>query len=309
MSSRVSICIPTYLHADLFERCLQSIVVQNFENIEVIVSDDSPNDSIKMVVEKFKAKLNLQYWQNRPSLGSPANWNHALDKASGELLMLLHQDDWLAKSNSLSHYVHEFDNNPDTSVVFGRHIVIDRIAEQLGKEITSEYFKLYLEKPVLLFLRNVIGPPSNVMLRRSISVRYNSNYKWLVDIEFYIHLRTLGYKFSYVNEHLVMVGLHEGQMTNFVSKNTDILVRENVLFAYEYLSLLKDDLNVYDHFWRLLRNHNVRSKSDLIQMGIGEEKLTSFILQMVKAQSKIPTPILMIGLFSKMYMFLSYLSR
>ena len=44
---KVSVCIPTYNNLELFKKCLNSVLVQEFKDYEIIVSDDSNNDEIE----------------------------------------------------------------------------------------------------------------------------------------------------------------------------------------------------------------------------------------------------------------------
>src|SRR2546423_12636792 len=103
MQPLISICIPSYNEPELLERALLSIINQDYKNVEVIISDDTPDESVKKIIPEYSNRLQLSYYQNLPSLGSPKNWNAALNKGKGEYLMLLHHDDWLANSNSILH--------------------------------------------------------------------------------------------------------------------------------------------------------------------------------------------------------------
>ncbi|MCH5683461.1 glycosyltransferase family 2 protein [Niabella sp. W65] len=103
-----------------FKRLLDSIVIQTHKNIEVIVSDDTPNTSVNEVVNDFKDLLDIYYHHHNPALKTPINWNFALDQANGEFIMLIHQDDWLAQNNSIEKYLSKFSENPNADFVFSK---------------------------------------------------------------------------------------------------------------------------------------------------------------------------------------------
>jgi len=46
-SSEISICIPAYKNVGFLERLLHSISIQSFADYEVVITDDSPDDSVK----------------------------------------------------------------------------------------------------------------------------------------------------------------------------------------------------------------------------------------------------------------------
>ncbi|MTE24973.1 glycosyltransferase, partial [Microbacterium sp. ZXX196] len=42
----ISICIPAYKNPKLLKRCLNTVLEQTYSNIEVIITDDSPNEDV-----------------------------------------------------------------------------------------------------------------------------------------------------------------------------------------------------------------------------------------------------------------------
>lgn len=53
---KVSICIPTYNNVESLQRCIESILVQTFEDYEIIITDDSNNSDIAEYVNKIESK-------------------------------------------------------------------------------------------------------------------------------------------------------------------------------------------------------------------------------------------------------------
>ena len=97
----VSICIPAYKNTSFLKRLLESVLTQSYPNIEVIISDDSPDDSVKKLAQSYQDKLTISYFKNIPSLGTPANWNYSMKQGKGDYIKLIHDDDWLATSDAL----------------------------------------------------------------------------------------------------------------------------------------------------------------------------------------------------------------
>ena len=56
----ISICIPTYKSGTKLERLLDSIKIQTFSDYEVVVSDDSPDDSMKKIIDEKYADMNIR---------------------------------------------------------------------------------------------------------------------------------------------------------------------------------------------------------------------------------------------------------
>jgi glycosyltransferase involved in cell wall biosynthesis len=55
----ISICIPAYKRTNYLKRLLDSIVLQNFHDFEVIISDDSNDNSVSELIHDFKEKIKV----------------------------------------------------------------------------------------------------------------------------------------------------------------------------------------------------------------------------------------------------------
>jgi len=87
--SYFSVVIPTRNRIDLLRDCLQSVLLQNFKDVEVIVSDNSTNDSTKHLIEsEFKSK-NIKYIRPESDLCMPDHWEFAFNYTSGEYVIYL----------------------------------------------------------------------------------------------------------------------------------------------------------------------------------------------------------------------------
>ena len=165
------------------------------------------------------------------------------------------------------------------------------------------------QKPHHILRANVIGPPSNVMLKRSIPIRYDENYIWLVDVDYYVQLLEAGNQYVYLDQHLVSIGLHQDQTTVFCRNNEDVIVKENVHFAHKLGNNAFADILIYDYYWRLLRNYNIRSVDTLHTYGVVPEKMLPVIYWMLQSQLCFPLSLLKFGPCSKFLMTLNYLQR
>ena len=89
----ISICIPAYKRADYLDRLLKSIAVQSFKNFEVIITDDSPDESLLLLTQLYKKQLPIYYKRNLEALGTPENWNEGIRLARGQWIKIMHDDD------------------------------------------------------------------------------------------------------------------------------------------------------------------------------------------------------------------------
>lgn len=89
-----SICIPTRNRADTLKYCLKSALHQNFENYEIIVSDNSDGLDSKNVVDGLNSSK-IRYFKQEIVLPMTENFEFAVSKANGEYVICIGDDDGL----------------------------------------------------------------------------------------------------------------------------------------------------------------------------------------------------------------------
>ena len=88
MPPRVSICIPTYHQSTLTKRLLDSVFQQTYTDFEVILSDNSNDDSVKTVAKTYNSDK-ISYFKNVPPLSMTENWNNSIHLARGEYVKIM----------------------------------------------------------------------------------------------------------------------------------------------------------------------------------------------------------------------------
>ncbi len=93
---KVSILMPLYNAGDIIEETLGYIFSQDFDDYELVMVDDCSTDNTREVVRGVKDSR-IRYFENDENLGYPGNLERCREKARGEILFLMGQDDVLAK--------------------------------------------------------------------------------------------------------------------------------------------------------------------------------------------------------------------
>ncbi len=122
----VSICIPAYNQTVYLRKVLNSIIEQDFNDYEIIITDDTPDDSIKKLIDEFDFQGRLKYFKNHSALGTPENWNEAIRKAGGEYIKIMHHDDFFTYNHSLAEFVKMLDENPECDFAFSSSLNLDK---------------------------------------------------------------------------------------------------------------------------------------------------------------------------------------
>jgi len=300
-----SICIPAYKNIGYLDRLINSILTQSFTDYEIIITDDSPDDS----VEKFIAKLRtpVKYYRNFPPAGTPENWNIAISKHSGTWIKLMHDDDWFTSPESLRIFKKYIDDYPTVDFFYCAYnnINLDTNSERLQKNsFIDRFFKR--RDPFYLLKKNYIGNPSCIVVRDSIDDNYNKRLKWIVDIDFYIRLLLKNKKNKYIPDVLVNVGIHGEQVTKYSFRKPEVEIPENFMLLENYGPGILKRISTYDYYWRLLRNLKITSDSELRKYYPSMLK-NAIIESMISFQKKIPHHLLQKGFISKGLMLVSYI--
>lgn len=104
----ISICIPQYNRSRYLLAVLESIRIQEYPEVEVVISDDCSTDDSLEVIPKYIAEaqetthVRFNYIRQPTNLGYDGNLRAALEAAQGEYLFVLGNDDALPECNTLS---------------------------------------------------------------------------------------------------------------------------------------------------------------------------------------------------------------
>lgn len=99
MSKIVSVIIPAYNAGKYIQECLDSLLSQTYQNLEIIVIDDGSIDETYEIVNSYSNKFARLILVHQENGGVCAARNKGLDLASGEYIMFLDADDYLLKES------------------------------------------------------------------------------------------------------------------------------------------------------------------------------------------------------------------
>lgn len=139
---KVSYGLPVRNGAAHIERALTSLLAQDFEDFEIVISDNASDDETPSLCERFaRADPRVRLLRNERDIGQVANFNRALECAQGEYFRWIGADDWLEPAYT-SKCVEALDRDPSAIAVstFQDHWRDDgvrRYAEHRGAFVDS----------------------------------------------------------------------------------------------------------------------------------------------------------------------------
>ncbi len=267
LKPKVSICIPAYEQVHFFKRALESVLSQTYENYEIIITDDSADSQIEEAIKQYLPNSKILYFKNKVHLGSPENWNHAISKASGTYIKILHHDDWFPDENCLLEFVRLLDEDASCCLAFSATKVCDTMGNVKRIHQASDIQIQKVKKnPDYLFGKNLIGAPSAAIFRRDVFIPFDKNLKWVVDVDFYISVLRRNRNIGYISRPLICTTDGAVSQITYDPKLSSV-----ELFEWNYLYNKirpKATYKNYRFFYKLLRKFKIYSMDQFVCLNI-----------------------------------------
>jgi len=91
--NKLTIAIPTYNRCKYLQETLDSILSQITDEVDIVVSDNASTDETEQVIQKYTKYAFIHYYRNSENLGMDGNFLNCLNKAKGEYIHLMSDDD------------------------------------------------------------------------------------------------------------------------------------------------------------------------------------------------------------------------
>ncbi len=245
--NKISICIPTTelnysngisMGVYMLNFLLKSIENQTFNDYEIIISDHSKSDIIKTECDNWN-HLNINYYKNDKGVGSAAiNLNFAIEKATGEYIKTIFQDDYFYTPNALEYIVNNINENVNWGAVGTYHCFENNVENLINPH--SPRFNNPID---LLSGINTISGPS-VMFFKNDNNFFSEELCWLNDVEFYYKLY-LKYGIPLLlPEQVIMQRLRNEGVSNTLNNN---IKEEEKTYVLAKHNITKNSKNILDY--------------------------------------------------------------
>jgi glycosyltransferase involved in cell wall biosynthesis len=211
---RFSICIPVWEQHGVgllyLKDLIYSIRSQTFQNWEIIISDHSKND---LIFEYLKSlNIDFIYTKNNKNYGNGVhNLNECLKNASGEIIKIMFQDDFMFSKTCLEKFDEYFQANENKWVICGCNHTKDMI--------TFERNMIPYWNSNILYGVNTISSPSVLAFRNENTDLFDDNLTMLMDVEYYYRLHKRYGMPSIISDILITNRQHDNQISSRYTAN------------------------------------------------------------------------------------------
>lgn len=97
IQKKISIIVPIYNVEAYIERCLNSLLNQTYNNIEIVLVDDGSTDNSKKICDSYAIKDDRIKVYHKENGGQSSARNLGLNRATGDLIGFIDSDDWIER--------------------------------------------------------------------------------------------------------------------------------------------------------------------------------------------------------------------
>lgn len=231
---KISIVVPIYNAKKQVSQCIKSILAQDYNNFELILINDGSKDNSLEICKSFSKLDSRIILIDQINQGVSISRNNGIKVATGEYILFVDADDYLAKDYITSFLKEQIDSKT--------LIIQDLIRVENGKNIINDnyiYQQYNLDNLAGIFQNNILknGYPFcklyNLNIIKENKIRFNPDIKFGEDLMFFLEYLKYIDRIKFVNKHKYFYLIHK-ESASF--KN----------FSYiEMVTALNQLLNIY----------------------------------------------------------------
>lgn len=240
MEELASVVVCTYNGERYLKEQLDSLLIQTYRPLEIIISDDGSSDSTRQIIEKFRSAHAglVKVLENKAALDLNLNFMNAFKHASGEYIFPCDQDDvW--KEDKVERLISEIGGR---DMIYTDSILVTESLEDLGRK-RSSIVNMVTESELIYFLFcNCVAGHSLMFKRSLLDVMYP--YDPLIPNDLWITWAALGQNgIKYLEWGGVYYRQHNSNVSDPLKKRDSQKRRDSIMKnqgRVKWLKILRD---------------------------------------------------------------------
>lgn len=135
---KISIITVTYNSSKYLKDCIESVISQDYKNIEYIIIDGNSSDNTLEIIKSYES--NVHTYISEKDSGLYDAINKGIKLSTGDYVGLLHSDDFFKDNNVVSRIINSF-SNVDTDSVYANSFYINQTSNKVTRKYSSQNFK------------------------------------------------------------------------------------------------------------------------------------------------------------------------
>ena len=228
---KITIITVCYNRKTTIEKAIESVLSQNYHDIEYIIVDGNSTDGTKEIVESYNDKISQ--FISEPDKGMYDAINKGFRLATGDVIGLMHSDDEFYDEKVVNRIADRFHNESNIDGVYGDGIYISNdkherlIRNRIGGEFSIKRIKKgWLPLHPTVYLKKSIIDQNGL---------YNLDFKIASDTEFLLrYLYKHKIKMSYINSYIVKMRM--GGMSTSLKRAFEVLREDYRIYKFHGLA-------------------------------------------------------------------------
>ena len=238
---KISIITVCYNSDKTIEKTINSVLDQDYKNIEYIVIDGGSQDNTLNIIDNYKSKIS--YKVSEKDGGIYDGINKGIKRATGDIICLIHANDIFANTNVISKVVSSFKKNPDFKIILADLA----FKKDLNDEKILRYYSAKNFKPWMLKI-GYSPPHLSAFFRNEVFRKvglYQTHFKIAGDFDYFVKC-FLKHKlrFNYLEECLIYMSTGGTSSKNIFSywtssKEINQSLKSNNIYSNIFFTFLR----------------------------------------------------------------------
>ena len=230
---KISIVTPSYNQGKYIEETIQSVLNQNYSNLEYIIVDGGSSDNSLSIIQKYEQFLT--YWVSEKDSGQANAINKGLIYCTGEIFNWLNSDDYLAPG-TLNKIASAFEDH-NVNMVAGKVRLFSNSSQEFIVNQNLSAQGLMCWKPGVQFVQPGVWMRRDLIeMCGGIDEQFHYAFDWDLYIRYLYHFPNV----KEIKDLLINFRLHENSKTQTLLERFEKEEREIIEKIYsldEFVSL------------------------------------------------------------------------
>ena len=276
-SDLFSVILLHYNQPQYVYNAIDSVINQDYENIELVFADDASSDIDKEAIKEYIGKnkkdniKNVIYSINEKNLGTVKTVNRAVKACSGQYIIFFAADDALYDSSVLSNFAKAFSEADENIYMISSqcHMMDINMNKELSLFVTKNqgeaFNKLSSKEQFKIFSETCFLAMGATAMKAEMFERFgyfNENYKYVEDWAYFLYLTRSGGLVKYVDFDGL---LHrDGGISH--NKSTDHIPPHVMGYKHDMISITENEILPFMHGMK------IKTKLAVLSRYFGEKR-------------------------------------
>lgn len=248
---KVSVIVPIYNTEKFLEKCIDSIVNQTLEEIEIILINDGSTDNSHNICEEYSKKFpqKIRYINNK-NIGCSATRNLGISLAKGEYIAFVDSDDYIDKE--MYQEMYEKAKKEDLDIIISG-VIYENTRKKVVPNIKSNFLEEYL------LPKNKIALCWNKLFKRVLieknKIKFPESIHYAEDLVFTFQCFTFSRKNGIKKEAYYHYIIHGNNSIFNMKKRMDFIIAFNILYKTLEKNILLDNSQILKGFYKNFNYH------------------------------------------------------